>query len=668
MLGRQINRRNILQPSRVQTQSKFNTNANFSLREYATKKKKKGGKIKKLPRLSDPVAAPGLKMGKDFTFDTSDPTFKRLMHMGYAQKHSPGLGLPVQRNTTKKLNDIYEKYDSSQTADDLLQDAHVNIPRLRVAADTKKKDIKKLIEQEHHRIGKNDTPFLATLNRDLEKIESKTQKAEQLNKDVTSDVLDELAPEKSDEVYADRLSRAAKKVSPEWYALFDDPYRREEQDALMFEFREWLQGIYKSGASKSKKLFASWLVNVKGRDDVIGKVMKMNLMEKYRLRDLSLMEEASFGELAIPDGWEDESPLGPDNEQAFSPLSPEAAHDDWIEWLMEDLPNFAEMSGRKYVWDEFSNHLAQFYENYRDSYREHKREKNHALRSRGRPEPARVLYSRPETTYRTAIKIRDGFGPLTPQVEKALPNDALVNLEKLEDTTSVSEHSMTGYGRDDHSSAFPKTQNADIEFHETPILGDEDYFADEEDIMHWDEGMYFHPFDTYVVEHGSVTNITNKGRVNSSTILIVYGNYHGTCGWGYGKGTSEAMAMENARTDAIRNLVSAPVYARPHHTIPRRVEGRFGSASVVLYPSKKLTAEPFLGRLCELFGLDGIRVHSFGRRNKRNLLRAFFNAIMELEDDFDVALGLGRQLPTDVKRFYYDTANAQYKRGVNMYN
>jgi small subunit ribosomal protein S5 len=83
-------------------------------------------------------------------------------------------------------------------------------------------------------------------------------------------------------------------------------------------------------------------------------------------------------------------------------------------------------------------------------------------------------------------------------------------------------------------------------------------------------------------------------------------------------------------------MVSVPIEGG---TIPHEVKGRFGSGKVVLVPARAGTgiiAGAAVRAVCEAFGIRDILTKSFGSNNPVVLVKATFNALMQLRTRTEV--------------------------------
>jgi small subunit ribosomal protein S5 len=130
--------------------------------------------------------------------------------------------------------------------------------------------------------------------------------------------------------------------------------------------------------------------------------------------------------------------------------------------------------------------------------------------------------------------------------------------------------------------------------------------------------------------------VVKGGRRFSFAALVVVGDGRGRVGWGYGKANEVPPSVEKAVKDASRSLVGVSLDGS---SIPHRVEGRFGSAHVVLVPASPGTgvkAGAAVRAVCDCVGIHDILTKSFGSTNPVNLVKATIEALQQLRTRDDV--------------------------------
>lgn len=134
-----------------------------------------------------------------------------------------------------------------------------------------------------------------------------------------------------------------------------------------------------------------------------------------------------------------------------------------------------------------------------------------------------------------------------------------------------------------------------------------------------------------------VTKVTKGGRTFSFSAIVVVGNEDGIVGWGLGKANEVTTAIAKGVEAAKKNLVKIPVI---NGTIPHEQIAKFGGARVLLKPASHGTGVKAGGAMravLESVGVHDILAKSKGSSNPHNLVKATFNALLELRDAYTVA-------------------------------
>jgi small subunit ribosomal protein S5 len=134
-----------------------------------------------------------------------------------------------------------------------------------------------------------------------------------------------------------------------------------------------------------------------------------------------------------------------------------------------------------------------------------------------------------------------------------------------------------------------------------------------------------------------VTKVTKGGRTFSFSAIVVVGNEDGIVGWGLGKASEVTTAIAKGVEAAKKNLVKVPVI---NGTIPHEQVAKFGGANVLLKPASHGTGVKAGGAMravLESVGVHDILAKSKGSSNPHNLVKATFNALIELRDAYTVA-------------------------------
>jgi small subunit ribosomal protein S5 len=125
---------------------------------------------------------------------------------------------------------------------------------------------------------------------------------------------------------------------------------------------------------------------------------------------------------------------------------------------------------------------------------------------------------------------------------------------------------------------------------------------------------------------------------------VVVGDGRGTVGWGYGKGLEVPVAVEKATRSADRTRIKVAVI---HHTVPHRVEGRYGASRVLLIPASPGTgviAGGVVRSIMDCVGVTDVLTKSFGSNCPLTLVKAVFDALKNLRTRDEVARLRGVQI------------------------
>ena len=134
-----------------------------------------------------------------------------------------------------------------------------------------------------------------------------------------------------------------------------------------------------------------------------------------------------------------------------------------------------------------------------------------------------------------------------------------------------------------------------------------------------------------------VTKVTKGGRTFSFSAIVVVGNEDGIVGYGLGKANEVTTAIAKGIEDAKKNLIKVPVLKG---TIPHEQVAKYGGARVFIKPASGGTGVKAGGAMRAVFesvGIKDVLAKSKGSSNPHNLVKATFNALLELRDAYMVA-------------------------------
>jgi small subunit ribosomal protein S5 len=148
-----------------------------------------------------------------------------------------------------------------------------------------------------------------------------------------------------------------------------------------------------------------------------------------------------------------------------------------------------------------------------------------------------------------------------------------------------------------------------------------------------------------VVSINRVTKVVKGGKNMSFAALVVVGDAaSGVVGYGSGKAKEVPQAIRKGIEAAKKNLVRINL---TDTTIPHQVLGRFGSGHVLLKPAPEGTGVIAGGAVRAVMtsaGVQNVLTKSLGTANPHNVIKATFDALVQLRDRADVATARGKQV------------------------
>ncbi len=148
-----------------------------------------------------------------------------------------------------------------------------------------------------------------------------------------------------------------------------------------------------------------------------------------------------------------------------------------------------------------------------------------------------------------------------------------------------------------------------------------------------------------VVSINRVTMVVKGGKNMSFAALVVVGDAaSGVVGYGSGKAKEVPQAIRKGIEAAKKNLVRINL---TDTTIPHQVLGRFGSGHVLLKPAPEGTGVIAGGAVRAVMtsvGVQNVLTKSLGTANPHNVIKATFDALVQLRDKRDVATARGKQV------------------------
>ena len=141
-----------------------------------------------------------------------------------------------------------------------------------------------------------------------------------------------------------------------------------------------------------------------------------------------------------------------------------------------------------------------------------------------------------------------------------------------------------------------------------------------------------------------VTKVTKGGRAFGFSAIVVVGDEAGVVGQGLGKSKDVASAIAKAVEDAKKNLVRIPLIKG---TLPHEQKGKYGGARVNIIPAAPGTGVIAGGAVrivLEAVGVHDVLSKSQGSSNPHNVVKATFDALLQLRDAKAIARERGISL------------------------
>ncbi len=147
-----------------------------------------------------------------------------------------------------------------------------------------------------------------------------------------------------------------------------------------------------------------------------------------------------------------------------------------------------------------------------------------------------------------------------------------------------------------------------------------------------------------VVAIKRVAKVVKGGRRFSFSAIVVVGDGNGVVGYGLGKANEVTDAITKGIDDAKKNLVKVPIL---NGTVPHEALGKYSGGFVLVKPASEGTGVIAGGAMRAVFesaGVHNVLAKSKGSSNPHNVVKATFDALLNMRDAYTVAEQRGVEL------------------------
>ena len=139
---------------------------------------------------------------------------------------------------------------------------------------------------------------------------------------------------------------------------------------------------------------------------------------------------------------------------------------------------------------------------------------------------------------------------------------------------------------------------------------------------------YYQNLYQSILMRRSVVQQTGKGKIRRIAYMVLVGDGNGLVGYGEGKHSNGAVALNAARIAAVKNMDWVQRFE--NRTIWTEMSTKLGATELILRPRPVgfgLRCNPFLHQILRAAGLKDISAKVWGSRNKLNVIKAAFRML-----------------------------------------